>query len=58
MKLTKGRISRVLKCKKQTMKNRQNPSVYRETSRPKNCTFRSKKPLNLRIRTLKNMSSL
>lgn len=56
MKLTKGRICRILKCKKQTMKNRQHTTVYREACRPKNCTFRSKKPLNLRIRTLKNMS--
>ena len=56
MKLTKGRICRVLKCKKQTMKNRQHTTVHREACRSKNCTFRSKKPLNLRIRTLKNMS--
>ena len=56
MKLTKGRINRVLKCKKQTMKNRRGSKSYSEIYRPKNCTFRSKKPLNLRIKTLKNIA--
>jgi hypothetical protein len=56
MKLTKGRINKVLKCKKQTMKNRQRHAESRESGKPKNCTFRNKKPLNLRIKTLKNLS--
>ena len=56
MKLTKGRINRVLKCKKQTMKNRSKSTTHYEVYRPKNCTFRSKKPLNLRIKTLKNIA--
>jgi len=56
MKLTKGRINKVLKCRKQTMKNRQRNTVNKEEYKHKNCTFRSKKPLNLRIKTLKNLS--
>jgi len=52
MKLTKGRINKVLKCRKQTMKNRQRNTGNKEEYKHKNCTFRSKKPLNLRIRTL------
>jgi hypothetical protein len=52
MKLTKGRITKVLSKRKQTMKRCKLGGPINHSS--KNMTFRNKKPLNLRVKTLKN----
>ena len=50
MKLTKGRLSKILCKKKQTMKK------YKiKTSNEKNKTYKNKKSLNLHNSTIKNI---
>jgi hypothetical protein len=50
MKLTKGRLLKILDKKKQTMKKYKN-----KTSIEKNKTYKNKKSLNLHNTTLKNI---
>lgn len=49
MKLTKGRLLKILDKKKQTMKK------YKKASNEKNKTYKNKKSLNLHNTTLKNI---
>jgi hypothetical protein len=50
MKLTKGRLLKILDKKKQTMKKYKN-----KTSNEKNKTYKNKKSLNLHNSTIKNI---
>jgi outer membrane biosynthesis protein TonB len=50
MKLTKGKLSKIMNKRKQSMKRYKNQRKYRPVSK----TFRKKKPLNLHYSTIKN----
>jgi hypothetical protein len=50
MKLTKGRLLKIINKKKQTMKK-----YKRKTSNEKNKTYKEKKSLNLHNSTIKNI---